>query len=117
MVGPDLRYTAHAFERMTERDISRATVEAVVMAGAVEVERCVVCRYTLEGLVVVVDGRDVVTAYYYDSDLRQRGDWNPKKKQRKGQEKRRRLKPQYIKGRGHINTRQQAYYQQQMEGR
>jgi len=44
-----LKYTEHAFARMTERDISRATVEAVVMAGAVEMERCGVCRYTLEG--------------------------------------------------------------------
>ena len=115
MVAPDLRYTDHAFERMAERDISRATVEAVVVAGAVEVERCGVCRYTLEGLVVVVDGRDVVTAYY-DSDQRPRGQWSPKKKQRKGQEKRREFKPQYIEGRGHINTRRQAYYQRQMEG-
>ena len=82
-----LKYTEHAFYRMTERDINRAMVEAVVMSGSVMVEITGVCRYTLEGLVVVVDGQDVVTAYY-DSDCRQVGQWNPKKKQRKGQQKR-----------------------------
>lgn len=116
MVVQNLRYTEHAFERMAERDISRATVEAVVVAGSVKVERCGVCRYTLEGFVVVVDGRDVVTTYY-NSDLRRSGDWNPNKKQRNGQEKRRRFKPKHIEGRGHINVRQQALYQRQVDGR
>lgn len=70
----DLRYTEHAFARMTERDITRSMVEAVVASGDVEAERCWVRRYTLEGLVVVVDGNDVVTAYY-DSDTQSRSRW------------------------------------------
>lgn len=112
MVVQNLRYTEHAFERMAERDISRATVEAVVVAGQVEIEPGGVCRYTMEGLVVVVDGRNVVTVYF-DSAKRQRSQWGPKQRQRR----RRHLaiKPQYFEGRGYINIRQQAFYQRQAE--
>ena len=116
MVAQNMRYTDHAEGRVTGRDIPQSAIMAVIMSGEVEVEPGGVKRYTLEGFVVVVNGCNVVTAYY-DSDLRHRGDWSPKKKQRKRQEKRRRFNPQYIEGRGHINVRQQELYQRQMEGR
>lgn len=108
-----LKYTEHAFARMAERDINRSMVEAVVMAGSVRVEITGVCRYTLEGLVVVVYGQDVVTAYY-DSNCRQVGQWNPKKKQRKCRVKHR---PVWIDGRGKINIELSRAYMRQMEGR
>ena len=116
MVAPNLRYTDHADGRVTWRDIQQSAIMAVIVSGEVEVEPGGVKRYTLEGFVVVVDGRNVVTAYY-DSDLRHRGDWSQKKKQRKMQEKRRRFNPQYIEGRGHINVRRQELHQRQIEER
>ena len=82
----EIKYTQHAFDRMTERNISRAMVEAVVFSGRMEREEIGdVRRYRLEGLVVVLDGNDVVTAYF-DSDERKPGQWNPKKKQRRGRQ-------------------------------
>lgn len=108
-------YTTHAFDRMTERDISRASVEAVVRSGEIDhIDRRGVVRYRLESLVVVVDGCDVVTVYH-DSDMRRRGDWSPKKRQRRGHK--REAKPAYIPGRGKINLTLQALYLQQMEER
>lgn len=109
-----LGYTKHAFERMTERDISRASVEAVVRHGDVErIDRHGVVRYRLEGMVVVLDGSDVVTVYN-DSDLRAKSDWSPKKKQRCRSKE---TKPTYIRGRGHINIKRQDMLLRQMEGR
>ena len=108
----ELRYTDHADGRVTGRDIPQPTIMAVIMSGEVEVEPSGVKRYTLEGFVVVLDRRDVVTTYY-DSDLRKRGKWNPKKMQRKL--RRQEFKPCYFEGRGYINTRRQAHYQRQME--
>lgn len=110
----ELRYTEHAFSRMTERDITRSTVEAVVAAGDVEIERDGVHRYTLEGLVVVVDGNDVVTAYY-DSDTLARSRWGIKKKQRRCRPKQH--KATYIPGRGKINISLSQAYLRQMESR
>lgn len=114
-MSAELGYTTHAFDRMTERDISRASVEAVVRSGEIErIERHGVVRYRLESLVVVVDRCDVVTVYF-DSDMRQRGDWSPKKRQRRGQRKE--AKPTYIPGRGKINIARQESYLRQMEGK
>lgn len=112
-MNQEIKYTQHAFERMTERDISRAMVEAVVFSGRMEREEIGdVRRYRLEGLIVVLDGNDVVTVYF-DSDERKPGKWGPKKKQRRG--RRGELKPHYIPGRGKINLRQQEYYLRKME--
>jgi hypothetical protein len=112
-VNPEeIRYTVHAGARVAVRDIPQSAVNAAIASGAVEVETGGVRRYTLEGLIVVVDGCDVVTAFY-DSDLRRRGAWGPKKKQRRC--RRGEMKPHYFEGRGHINVRRQAYYQQQAE--
>lgn len=111
----ELGYTTHAFDRMAERDISSASVEAVVRSGEIDnIDRRGVVRYRLESLVVVVDGADVVTVYH-DSDMRQRGDWSPKKRQRRGRKKE--AKPAYIPGRGKINLTLQASYLRQMEER
>ena len=110
---PDIKYTQHAFDRMTERDISRAMVEAVVFSGRLDREEIGnIRRYRLEGLVVVLDGNDVVTVYF-DSDGRRKPDWNPKKKQRRGRQGE--MKAHYIPGRGKVNIRQQAYYLRRME--
>ena len=112
-MNQEIKYTQHAFERMTERDISRAMVEAVVFSGRMEREEIGdVRRYRLEGLVVVLDGNDVVTVYF-DSDERKPGKWCPKKKQRRGRNGE--MKPHYIPGRGKINLRQQEYYLRKME--
>lgn len=109
----EIRYTQHAFDRMTERDISRAMVEAVVFSGRMEREEIGdVRRYRLEGLIVVLDGQNVVTVYF-DSDERKPGQWNPKKKQRRGRHGE--MKAHYIPGRGKINIRQQEYYLRKME--
>jgi uncharacterized GH25 family protein len=113
MSPSDLKYTTHAFERMAERDISRATVEAVVVSGEMTIERGGIRRYSLEGLIVIVDGRDVVTAYF-NRNHRRSSSWGPKQRQRRGQ--RQEYKPQYFKGRGYINVRQQEHYQRQMGG-
>lgn len=110
----ELRYTEHAFNQMTKRDISRATVEAVVVSGSVFVEFSGVRRYTLEGLVVVVDGKKVVTAYF-DSDKRQRSRWGTKKKQRRCRPMHH--KPTWIDGRGKINLSLAQSYMRQMEKR
>ena len=113
MQPDDIKYTNHAFDRMTERDISRATVEAVVRCGTVEREDGNdVRRYRLENMVVVMDGNVVVTVYF-DSDERKPGQWNPKKKQRRGRNGE--MKPHFIPGRGKVNIRQQEYYLLKME--
>lgn len=113
MQPDEIKYTQHAFDRMTERDISRAMVEAVVFSGRMEREEVGdVRRYRLEGLIVVLDGQNVVTVYF-DSDERKYGKWSPKKKQRRGRNGE--MKPHYIPGRGKINIRQQAYYLRKME--
>ncbi len=105
-----LKYTEHAFSRMTKRDINRAMIEAAVISGSVMVEITGVCRYTLEGLVVVVDGNNVVTTYY-DSALRQAGNWNPKKKQRKVRQLRTSPESTWIGQRGRkINIKLSAQY-------
>lgn len=104
----ELKYTNHAFDRMTERGITRPMVEAVVVSGELErEERPGVRRYRLEGLVVIVDHGAVVTAFF-DSDTRQRGQWGPKKRQRKGRIGE--LKPHYFDGRGKVNVRKQQFY-------
>ena len=109
----EIKYTKHAFERMTERDISRATVEAVVRNGSIEREDINgIIRYRLENMVVVMDGRDVVTVYF-DSDERRPSQWSPKKKQRRGRQGE--MKPHFISGRGKVNIRQQEYYLRKME--
>lgn len=109
-----LKYTNHAFERMTERDITRPMVEAVVNCGVLDrIQERGVKRYRLEGLVVVVDGQDVVTVYF-DSDARQRGRWSTKKKQRRCRPGE--MKPHYFEGRGKVNVRLHAHYMRQMEG-
>jgi hypothetical protein len=109
----EIRYTQHAFDRMTERDISRAMVEAVVFSGRMEREEIGdVRRYRLEGLIVVLDGQNVVTVYF-DSDERKHGKWSPKKRQRRGRNGE--MKPHFIAGRGKINIRQQEYYLRKME--
>ena len=111
----EIKFTAHAFDRMTERDISRAAVEAVIRCGELErIERHGVKRYRLEGLVVVLDGQDVVTVFF-DSDARQRGQWSAKKKQRRGRNGE--FKAHYIPGRGKVNLRLHAHYMRQMEDR
>jgi hypothetical protein len=98
---------------MTERDISRAMVEAVVFSGRMEREEIGdVRRYRLEGLIVVLDGQNVVTVYF-DSDERKSRQWSPKKKQRRGRQGE--MKAHYIPGRGKVNIRQQAYYLRKME--
>ena len=113
MQPEEIRYTRHAFDRMTERDISRATVEAVVRLGRIEREEVgEVRRYRLEDMVVVIDGNDVVTVYF-DSDKRKASQWNPKKKQRLGRNGE--MKPHFIPGRGKVNIRQQEYYLLKME--
>ena len=113
MAPSEIKYTQHAFDRMTERDISRSMVEAVVFSGRMERDEIGdVRRYRLEGLVVVIDGHDVVTVYF-DSDERKPGQWNPKKKQRRGRKSE--MKPHYFEGRGKINIRQQEYYLRKME--
>ena len=113
MQPDDIKYTQHAFDRMTERDISRSMVAAVVFSGLLEREEIGnVLRYRLEGLVVVLDGNDVVTVYF-DSDERKPGRWNPKKKQRRGRNGE--MKAHYIPGRGKVNLRQQEYYLRKME--
>lgn len=109
----DIKYTNHAFDRMTERDISRATIEAVVRCGRLEREEIGdVRRYRLENMVVVMDGNVVVTVYF-DSDERKPGRWNPKKKQRRGRQGE--MKPHFFAGRGKVNIRQQEYYLRKME--
>lgn len=112
----ELKYTEHAFERMTERGITRPMVEAVVRCGEgrQEAGRPDVCKYRLEGLVVVVDSGVVVTVFF-DSDARKRGQWSPKKRERRRRTGE--LKPNYIEGRGKINIRQQVYYLRKMEER
>jgi len=113
MQPDDIKYTNHAFDRMTERDISRATIEAVVRSGRLEREEIgEVRRYRLENMVVVMDENVVVTVYF-DSDERKPGQWNPKKKQRRGRSGE--MKPHYFTGRGKVNVRQQAYYLRKME--
>jgi hypothetical protein len=113
MQPDDIKYTNHAFDRMTERDISRATIEAVVRCGRLEREEIGdVRRYRLENMVVVMDGNVVVTVYF-DSDERKPGQWNPKKKQRRGRQGE--MKPHFFTGRGKVNIRQQAYYLLKME--
>lgn len=103
-------YTEHAFKRMTERGISRATVEAVIRCGDVErVEDGGKRRYALFGMIVVVDGENVVTVF---SNGKQKSRWSPKKRQRK---RRLDLKPSYIEGRGKINIKLQREYYRQME--
>ena len=110
----ELKYTNHAFDRMSERDITRPMVEAVVNCGVLEgIQERGVKRYRLEGLVVVLDGQDVVTVYF-DSDERKRGRWSVKKKQRRcrfGE-----FKAHYFEGRGKINVRLHAHYMKNMEG-
>ena len=114
MQPDDIKYTNHAFDRMTERDISRATIEAVVRCGRLEREEIGdVRRYRLENMVVVMDGNVVVTVYF-DSDERKPGKWNPKKKQRLGRQGE--MKPHFFTGRGKVNIRQQEYYLRKMEG-
>lgn len=109
----DIKYTNHAFDRMTERDISRATIEAVVRSGRLEREEIgEVRRYRLENMVVVMDGNVVVTVYF-DSDERKPGQWSQKKKQRRGRNGE--MKPHYFTGRGKVNIRQQEYYLRRME--
>ena len=109
----DIKYTNHAFERMAERDISRANVEAVIASGTIEKEELGnVLRYRLENMVVVLDGNTVVTVFF-DSDCRQQVQWNPKKRQRKGRNGE--MKAHYIPGRGKVNIRQQAYYLRKVE--
>lgn len=109
----DIKYTNHAFDRMTERDISRATIEAVVRCGRLEREEIGdVRRYRLENMVVVMDGNVVVTVYF-DSDERKPGQWNPKKKQRRGRQGE--MKPHFFAGRGKVNIRQQNYYLSKLE--
>lgn len=113
MQPDEIKYTNHAFDRMTERDISRATVEAVVRCGVMEREELTnVRRYRLENMVVVLDGCTVVTVYF-DSDERKPGQWSPKKKQRRGRQGE--MKAHYIPGRGKINIRQQECYLRKME--
>lgn len=113
MQPDDIKYTNHAFDRMTERDISRATIEAVVRSGRLEREEVgEVRRYRLENMVVVMDGNVVVTVYF-DSDERKPGHWSPKKKQRRGRNGE--MKPHYFTGRGKVNVRQQEYYLRKME--
>lgn len=113
MQPDDIKYTNHAFDRMTERDISRATVEAVVRCGRLEREEINdIRRYRLENMVVVMDGVTVVTVYF-DSDERKTGQWNPKKKQRRGRNGE--MKPHYFAGRGKVNIRQQNYYLSKLE--
>lgn len=113
MQPDEIKYTNHAFERMTERNISRATVEAVVRCGRLEREEINdIRRYRLENMVVVMDGNVVVTVYF-DSDERKPGQWSPKKKQRRGRNGE--MKPHYFTGRGKINVRQQDYYLRKME--
>lgn len=113
MQPDDIKYTNHAFDRMTERDISRATIEAVIRCGRLEREEINdVRRYRLENMVVVMDGNAVVTVYS-DSDERKHGKWSPKKRQRRGRNGE--LKPHFIPGRGKINIRQQEYYLRKME--
>ena len=108
-----INYTQHAFSRMTERGISRSMVEAVVISGVVEREETGnVRRYRLDCLVVVIDGNDVVTAYF-DSNERKPSQWNPKKKQRRGRKGE--MKSHYIPGRGKVNIRLQEYYLRKME--
>lgn len=109
-----LKYTLHALDRMNERDISTATVDAVIASGVSTVGPRGSMRYKLEGMVVVVDGDDIVTVYF-DSKKRQRGQWNPKKKQRKGRLGE--MKPTYIQGRGAVNIKQQEHFMKQMEER
>ena len=109
----EIKYTQYAFDRMTERDISRAMVEAVVFSGRLEREEVGdVRRYRLEGLIVVLDGQNVVTVYF-DSDERKPGKWNPKKKQRRGRQDE--MKAHFFAGRGKVNIRQQEYYLRKLE--
>lgn len=109
----DIKYTNHAFDRMTERDISRATIEAVVRSGRLEREEIGdVRRYRLENMVVVLDGNEVVTVYF-DSSERKSGAWSPKKRQRRGRQGE--MKPHFFAGRGKVNIRQQEYYLRKME--
>ena len=113
MQPDDIKYTNHAFDRMTERDISRATIEAVVRSGRLEREEIGdVRRYRLENMVVVMDGNVVVTVHF-DSNERKPGQWNPKKKQRLGRQGE--MKPHFFSGRGKVNIRQQEYYLRKME--
>ena len=113
----EIKYTNHAFDRMTERDISRSTIEAVVRSGRMVREEMRnemhdVRRYRLENMVVVMDGNVVVTVYF-DSDERKPGQWSPKKKQRLGRQGE--MKPHFFSGRGKVNIRQQEYYLRKME--
>ena len=117
MKDNDLRYTVHAEGSVTTRDIPQPTVMAAIVSGEMVEERSGVRRYTLEGFVVVVDGNNVVTTYF-DSDLRQSGQWSPKKKQRKGQRKRTAPESTWIGKRGRkINIELSERYARQMEGR
>lgn len=110
----EIKYTDHAFERMAERGISRPMVEAVVRCGILEqVESGGEHRYRLEGLVVVVGKRGVVTAYF-DGKARKRGSWSPKKRQRRCRRDQE-LKPHYFEGRGLVNIRLQAKYMKHLE--
>jgi hypothetical protein len=111
----EIKYTEHAFERMTERGITRPMVEAVVRCGESQREeiRPQVCKHRLEGLVVVVD-RGVVVTVFFDSNTRKRGQWSPKKRQRRCRPGE--MKPHYFEGRGKINVRLHAHYIRQMEG-
>lgn len=112
MTDCDIKYTDHAFERMAERGITRPMIEAAIVAGECTEQRRGAKRYTLCGLVVVVDSKHVVTAFF-DSDARPRGQWSPKKRQRRCRAKQH--KPTWISGRGHINISLANAYLRQAE--
>ena len=62
---------------------------------------------------MVVDGHDVVTAFF-DSDSKRRCSWSPKKRQRRCRRDQE-LKPHFFEGRGKINVRLQERYMKQLE--
>jgi len=102
------RYTEHAFERMTERNITRPMIDAVIACG--ESLPCGAngeTKYKLEGLVVVVGNRGIITAYFTENE--KCGKWSRKKAQRIGNDHKE-MKPHFFKKRGKVNVRQQEYY-------
>lgn len=106
-----LTYSAHAKYRMDERNISKATVNAVVNSGEIiEIEESGVKRIRLLDFIVVVDDSKVVTVFS-DSDMKCQSCWSPKKKQREGNKVHRAT---YIEGRGRVNISLSNAYLKEM---
>jgi len=102
-MGPEIKYTNHAFEQMTRRDIGRATVEAVIMSGEIiRVDERGVRKMSSFGIVVVLDGNLVVTTYR-DTDQ------DPKCRHKRKPRGREEYKPSFLRGKM-INERLINHY-------